>query len=179
MNILKSSLLVAVSAFTFTTTFAQDRTSGGGSSTAPTRHSVEATQATGTILKKNLRWDSKIPLNKTYGELNDEQKAELHKMYSSLPPGDEPPFPAEGIKPIFNSIKNAQRTLQARGALDMKVTVGPDGTATKVDDNSTTRSVQMTERAQRVLMSTKYKPGVCGGSPCTSQYRFRLDLNGG
>jgi hypothetical protein len=179
MNILKSSLLVAVSAFSFTNTWAQDRTTGGGSSPVPMRHSVEATQATGTILKKNLEWDSKIPLNKTYGELTDEQKAELHKMYASLAPGDEPPFPAEGIKPIFNSLKNAQRTLQAHGALDMKVTVGPDGTATKVDDNSTTRSVQMTQRAQRVLMSTKYKPAVCSGAPCTMQYLFRLDLNGG
>ncbi|MEO8064557.1 MAG: hypothetical protein ABI821_17610 [Pseudomonadota bacterium] len=176
-------LLIAVSASVFSGAWAQQPGEMPGirssSAQSPTRNVQEATSETGTILKKDLRWNSKIPLNKTYGELNEAQKAELFKMYESLPPGDEPPFPAEGIKPIFTAIKNAQRVLQARGALDMAVTVGPDGKATKVDDFSNLRSTQMAEVAQQVLLLTKYKPGMCNGSPCTMQYRFQQKLKGG
>jgi hypothetical protein len=150
----------------------------GSSSQSQSRNIQEASSETGTILKRDLRWTSKIPLNKTYGELTEPQKAELHKMYESLPPGDEPPFPINGIKPIFTAIKNAQRTLQARGSLDLAVTVGPDGKAIKVDDFSNLRSNQMSELAQQVLLLTKYKPAVCGGQPCTMQFRFTQKLRG-
>lgn len=143
---------------------------------APTRQFQEPTQTTGTIIKKGLRWNSPIPLNKTYGELTPEQKAELHAMYQQLQPGDEPPFPEKGIKPIFNAISNAQRILQARGELNMVVTVGPDGKATKVEDYSSTYSAQLKETTQQVLLLTKYKPAMCQGAPCTMQYRFTQAL---
>lgn len=177
-------LLVSIASIAFSNTPAQAQAQGempgirSASSQSPTRNVQEATSETGTILKKDIRWTSKIPLNKTYGQLTEAQKAELNKMYESLPPGDEPPFPAEGIKPIFNAIKNAQRVLQARGALDLAVTVGPDGKATKVDDFSHLRSTQMAELAQQVLLLTKYKPGMCSGTPCTMQFRFVQKLRG-
>jgi len=90
-----------------------------------------------------------------------------------------PPFPSEGIKPIFNAVKKAQRILQARGRLDMKVTVGPDGKAIKVEDFGTVRTGQMTETTQQVLLLTTYKPGMCNGTPCTMQFRFTQQLGGG
>ncbi|MEJ0085046.1 MAG: hypothetical protein WDO72_05165 [Pseudomonadota bacterium] len=176
-------LLISISALAFSTAWAQSTGEIPGirsaTSQSPTRNVQEATSETGTILKKDIRWTSKIPLNKTYGELTEAQKEELHKMYESLPPGDEPPFPINGIKPIFTAIKNAQRTLQARGALDLAVTVGPDGKAIKVDDFSNLRSTQMAELAQQVLLLTTYKPGVCSGQPCTMQFRFTQKLRGG
>ena len=168
MNTYRSCLLAAVTAFALQ--FAQ---------AAENPPQTLATQSTGTILKKDIRWNSKVPLNKTYEELTQEQKAELHKMYESLAPGDEPPFPAEGIKPIFTAIKNAQRVLQARGQLDMKVTVGPDGKAIKVDDVGSVKAGQMTEIAKQALMQTTYKPAMCSGQPCTMQYRFTQMLKSG
>jgi hypothetical protein len=184
MKIYSYLMLAAVSACLITSVSAQGTLPGevpvrSSSANSPTRKFQEATSETGTILKKDLRWTSRIPLNKTYGQLTEAQKAELHKMYETLPAGDEPPFPAEGIKPIFNAIKNAQRVLQARGALDLAVTVGPDGKAIKVDDYSNLRSTQMADVAQQVLLLTRYKPGMCSGSPCTMQYRFTQKLKGG
>jgi len=168
MNTYRSCLLAAVSAFAFTSAQAQSSPNWS-----------PATGSTGTILKQEIRWTSKVPLNKTYAELTPEQKAELHKAYETLAPGDEPPFPAEGIKPIFTAIKNAQRVLQARGQLDMKVTVGPDGKAIKVDSVGSVKAGQMTDLAQQVLMQTKYKPAMCHGEPCTMQYRFTQMLKSG
>jgi len=142
----------------------------------PTKNTGSSTQETGTIIKKQIRWDSKIPLDKTYAELTPEQKAELHAMYENLPEGDEPPFPEAGLKPIFNAIRKAQRLRQAQGELNMAVTVGPDGNAIKVEDRGGVYDIQMTEIAQQVLLLTRYKPAVCKGQPCTMQFRFVQDL---
>ena len=181
MNSRKIFVCVAVFACGITSAFAQLRETApsSGNAVAPTRYYNSATSSTGSILKKDIRWDSKIPLNKTYGQLTAEQKAALNKMYESLGPNDEPPFPAEGIKPIFNAVKKAQRILQARGRLDMKVTVGPDGKAIKVEDYGTVRPGQMTETTQQVLLLTTYQPGLCTGTPCTRQFRFTQQLRGG
>src|ERR1044072_1103925 len=173
MKTSKYFLTIAVSTFVFS--LAQGQSINGLSpqllpSQATGRLVNESTQSTGTILKRDIKWESKIPLNKTYGELTPEQKAELHKMYETLKPGDEPPFPAEGIKPIFSAVKKAQRVLKARGQLDMKVTVGPDAKAIKVEDFGTVRTGQMTEITQQVLLLTTYKPAICNGQPCTMQF---------
>jgi len=93
-------------------------------------------------------------------------------------PGDEPPFPVDGMKPIFNAVKKAQYKLKARGELNLAVTVGPDGKATKVEDFGSTNKPEMTEFAGSVLLMTKFKPAVCNGKPCAMQFPFRLRLPG-
>jgi hypothetical protein len=181
MHSYRHFLLVAVSACAFSTAHAQVRetTERGATAVAPTRNVGAGSQETGTILKKDIKWSSPIPLDKTYDELTPEQKTALNAMYESLREGDEPPFPAEGIKPIFSAVKKAQRILQARGELNMAVTVGPDGKATKVEDFSDVYNPQMTELTQQVLLLTKYKPAMCKGTPCTMQFRFTQKLKAG
>jgi len=146
----------------------------------PTRLANSATSETGTILKRDLRWRSKIPLNKTYDQLTPEQKALFSAMYESLPEGDEPPFPAQGIKPIFTKLQQGQRVLQARGELNLAVTVGPDGKAIKVEDFGGVdgpNAHEMTNYAQSLLLLTQYKPAVCSGKPCVMQFPFKIPLN--
>lgn len=180
MNTHKLLLLLAVTACAVTTAHAQSemppRSSPG---LAPTRVTNEATSDTGTLLSKDMRWTSKIPLNKTYGELTEAQKAELRSMYESMPADDEPPFPLEGMKPVFNAIKAAQKKLMAKGVLNLAVTVGPDGKAKQVVDLGSTKNAEMTQFAGTVLMMTKFKPAVCGGKPCESQFPLHLKLSGG
>jgi hypothetical protein len=134
------------------------------------------TQDTGTILKKDLKWSSKLPIDKTYEQFTPEEKAELRAMYPQLKPDDEPPYPLEGMKPIFSALKQAQHVLQARGELNMVVTVGPDGKAIKVEDFGGVYNAKMTELAQQVLLLTKYKPALCDGTPCAMPFPFQLKL---
>lgn len=181
MNTHKQLLLTAVSALFIAHAQAQTQAPGtaGRSYSGNNAPMTTATGATGSILRKDIRWDSKIPLNATYSQLNDEQKAELHSQYEKLEPGDEPPFPVDGIKPIFSAIRKAQRTLQARGELDMVVNVDAQGNATSVEDRGHVQNQQMTELAQQVLLLTKFKPAVCKGQPCVMQYRFTQKLSAG
>ena len=146
-----------------------------GDSTA-VRYMSEASANTGTMIKKQIRWSSKIPLNRTYAELSPQQKAEFHAMYESIPPGDEPPFPLEGLKSVFTAIKKAQGKLQANGDLNMAVTVGPDGKAKQVADYGSVDNPEMTKFAASVLLMTRFKPAVCAGTPCTMQFPFNLRL---
>jgi hypothetical protein len=143
---------------------------------APTRVINEPSANTGTLIRKDLRWNSKIPLNKTWEQLTPEQQAEFRSLYESMPQTDEPPFPAEGLRPVFGAIKKAQNVLQAKGELNLAVTVGPDGKATKVEDFGGVDNKDMTQFAGSVLLMTRYKPATCNGSPCTMQFPFRLKL---
>ena len=177
------ALLVTATALISGHAFAQatDREMPGrmGPQQAPTRNYNSSTQSTGTIIRKGIRWESKIPLNKTYAQLTPAQKELLHAQYENIAPGDEPPFPEKGIKPIFNAVSNAQHILQARGDLNMTVTVGPDGKATQVEDFSNVHNAQMREALQNALMLTKYKPAVCNGVPCAMQFKFSQSLKPG
>lgn len=179
MNTFKLCLLLAASACATTAHAQSESPPRSAAGIANTRVTNEPTLDTGTLIRKEMRWSSKIPLNKTYGELTPEQKAELHGMYESMPFGDEPPFPLEGMKPIFSAIKKGQEKLLARGVLNLAVTVAPDGTAKQVVDLGSTKNPEMTKFAATVLMMTKFKPAVCSGKPCASQFPINLKLSGG
>ncbi len=187
MNTFKTGLIAALLACGSTGAMAQISTdnplanngAGNPAGNGATRLTNEATSKTGTIIRKDLVWNSKIPLNKKYGEFTPEERAELHALYESMPPGDEPPFPAQGLKPIFNSIKKGQQIVKARGTLNLVVTVGPDGKATEVADMGGVGGVnanEMVNYAGSVLLMAKYKPAICSGKPCKSQFPFVLDL---
>ena len=173
-----TTLSVVVAAFLVNTAEAQINESPprSATATAPTRNIGSASSETGSILKKSIKWSSKIPVNKTYGELDEKQLADFRSLYKDLAPGDEPPFPEEGLKSIFYKIRNAQRLRQSRGELNMKVTVGADGKAVKVEDFGSVRDLEMTQFVSSLLMLTKYKPAVCSGKPCEMQFPFDLKL---
>jgi hypothetical protein len=139
----------------------------------------EATSETGSVLRRDLKWTGKIPLDKTYQQLTPQEKADLRALYTSMPPEDEPPFPLAGMRPLFNSIRRGQQIVHAGGRLDLVVTVDAHGKATEIADFGGVKgnnAYQMTQYAGSLLLMTKFKPAVCGGKPCQSQFPFALDL---
>jgi hypothetical protein len=136
----------------------------------------EASADTGTLLSKGLVWDSIFPLSKPYAQFTPKQKADFLALYESMGPSDEPPFPLEGMKTIFNALKKAQYRIKARGELNMAVSVDPTGKATKVENYGYTTKKEMAELAGTLLLMTKFKPAVCDGKPCAMQFPFKLKL---
>lgn len=137
----------------------------------------EDRQRTGSLLRRDVAWSTKIPLNRTYAQLSAEEKAVLHSHYELIGPNDEPPFPRDGLGPVVKVIRQGQQKRLARGELKMLVTVGPDGKAIKVSAQGTTDDVQMAKFVATVLKLTPYKPAICEGAPCTMQYPFYLKLD--
>src|SRR5687768_14386837 len=72
---------------------------------------------TGSNIRRNITEGSRIPINKTYSELSPEEKEAINRYYEKIEPGDEPPFPAEGLRPIHNAVAAAQQTLLVTGQL--------------------------------------------------------------
>jgi len=142
----------------------------------PVRDYNATTPETGTILRREMLWTSSIPLNKTWEQFSPQEKEDLLSQYRVLGPGDEPPFPVDGMKPIFSALKKAQFILRAKGELDMVVWVDEEGHATKVADMGGVHDIQLTELMQQVLLLTRYKPAVCDGEPCRMLFPFKMEL---
>src|SRR3954469_16522092 len=105
-------LLAAIAALACGTAFGQTASNEHGIPDGPTLLTNVPTTSTGTLLKKRLRWTSSIPLNKSYEQLSPEQKAEFRALYVALPDADEPPYPLQGLKPLFNAIQKGQDIMQ-------------------------------------------------------------------
>ncbi len=135
----------------------------------------ESVPSTGSNIRRNAITAELVPLNKTYSELSPSEKAVIHGFYERLEPGDEPPFPAEGLKPLYETVGKAQEKLLASGQLILVAEVASTGEVTQV---KALRSPdpRMTKVVAAALFATKFKPAVCSGNPCTMEYPFRFDF---
>ena len=131
---------------------------------------------TGSIIRKDVAWSKTLPLNRKYSELTDEQRASFQSVYEPIAPGDEPPFPRDGLKPMVAAIQKAQEKLLAHGKLRFIVLVGADGKGKKVEAYGDCDSKEMTQFAATVVMLTAYKPAICKGVPCVMEFPFNLSL---
>jgi hypothetical protein len=82
---------------------------------------------TGSLFRRYEVQGSKVPINKRYDEFTEEEKKLIKELYEHIGPGDEPPFPADGLKPIFDAVRQAQNKLLVKGQLILLVTVAPSG----------------------------------------------------
>ena len=133
----------------------------------------QAVPTTGSNIARRVVTSSQIPINRRYGELTREEQDVVKAGYEAMMPLDEPPYPADGLVPMFEAVREIQRKLLAQGELTMFVDVDPQGRATSV---SVLKSpdAKLTQAVANVLMLTKYKPAVCGGQACRMSYPFRM-----
>ena len=135
----------------------------------------DAVAPLGSNIKRYVTEGSQIPINKTYGELSLEEKMSVNRYYEKIEPGDEPPFPSEGLRPIQSAIAKVQSRLLVTGELILVVSVGADGNATEVKAVGSP-SPEMTQAAASIILLTKYKPAICKGQPCKMDYPFRFNF---
>ncbi len=142
---------------------------------AGSKYRVKEEQArTGTLFIQHGVTRAPIDVNRDYYELSPEDKAIVHGWYEYIAPGDEPPFPVEGLAPNYKASNKGRNIAQvAHGELSLAVTVGPDGKAKKVEVfKSPGRDI--TNYVSEVLLLTKYKPAICEGEKCEMQFPLSL-----
>lgn len=120
---------------------------------------------------------SQLPLNRRYAELDDAEKAQLKADYEGMPAADEPPFPAQGLFPIFNALKEGMDKHGALGTMTLVADVDAEGKVRHVDSFGKV-DPDFARFASRVLVATSFKPGVCAGKPCNMQYVLRMSFTG-
>jgi len=129
---------------------------------------------TGSNIRRTLA-SAGLPINKQYHELSSDQKSLLRAEYESMSESDEPPYPKNGYVAILGPMSQAQQILGDRGMLSMHVYVDSNGDATRVEIFETP-SQEMAKFAAQVVMKTKFKPAVCGSTPCAMAFPVRMEL---
>ena len=125
----------------------------------------------GSNIKRYVTSGSHIPINRTYQELSPEEKSAVNTYYEKVEPGDEPPFPLEGLRPIHEAIGKVQQRLLVTGRLILVVSVGADGIPIDVRAVGSP-SPAMTKAAASIILLSKFKPALCKGEPCRMEFPF-------
>ena len=139
---------------------------------------VQARPDTGSRIRRplvKLHIDAEGP----YAELTPEQRAKFRAHFAGLADADEPPYPEGGLR----AVGGALAFVLAGG----QVGKGRRFVTVKVDEKGVPSSVAVYDvpdartgrEAANVLMKTRYKPGVCSGKPCSSEFPFeaRFDVD--
>jgi hypothetical protein len=137
----------------------------------PQQSLLQDTPDTGTRIRREEVKSAVVPLNRTYQQLTPEQRAHVNKWYESIAPGDEPPFPLEGMRAILDAVRQGQQKLMVIGEVFVVATVEQDGKVSTIKAYSSP-SPEMAKFVGSVLLLTKFKPAVCGGQPCRMEFPF-------
>ena len=135
----------------------------------------EAMSSTGSVIKRDMVTGS-IPFDKRYDQMTPEQRQRVRDHYENMPPGDEPPFPADGLAPLMKALQKAASTFRVSGPLELVADIAPDGTPRKVDVLRAPDDPQFRQVATSLLMGTKYKPALCGGRACAMGFPLQANI---
>ena len=127
-----------------------------------------------TMVKANAAVGT-IPFDKAYHQMTQDEQLRVKSAYRMLRDGDEPPFPARGLREIFISFHKAANAWQGTGVLHMDVLVDSQGDAESVTVHAAPYP-DMKALAAQILMVEKYKPAVCSGKPCAMAYPFKINF---
>lgn len=117
-----------------------------------------------------------LPLNRRYAELDLAEQALVRAQYDRMPEGDEPPYPAEGLLPLFMALQTGAGRQPPAGAMTLVADVDSTGQVRHVDAYGQL-DTEFARFAARALAGMPFKPGVCAGRPCNMQYVVKLQFD--
>lgn len=158
---LASSMPLATRAQTATSTVLQDNS---------------GTSIPGSLqLRQTIGKSEGLPLTKRWADFSPAEKAAFRENYENMKEGDEPPFPIDGLAPIVRRISEGIQKRGYEGEILIHVTVDAKGEATSVKLVKHP-SVEIAKFVAYALVTTKYKPALCAGVPCASEFPFETRL---
>jgi hypothetical protein len=119
---------------------------------------------------------SRLPFDKPYADLTEDQKSIVRSQYEPMLDGDEPPYPIRGLGPVYKAIGAAQQKLLVEGRITLVIDVDSQGNATSVTAYGDP-DPRMTKFLTRLVLLEKYKPAICQGTPCAMQFPFKINFN--
>lgn len=105
-----------------------------------------------------------------WSDLSEGERESIRQHYGALAPGDEPPYPSEGMRPVIAKLARAGNIDRSfAGLVRMNVLVGADG---KPKSAATIGKIppEIARFLGSVMMLTFFKPAVCNGKPCEMLY---------
>lgn len=117
------------------------------------------------------------PLDRAYKRFTEREKQAFKDFYEPMLPDDEPPFPAEGLKPVIQKLSRLVGLLKIEGEVVLHITINAQGEATGFKVFRATNP-QVVEAVAKVFAQTPFKPAVCDGQPCEMDFPFTAKLGG-
>lgn len=138
---------------------------------------------TGSRMLRKTYYNFRVPPDSPYEELTAEQQNLIKSQYEAMAEGDEPPYPAHGPGEVMRAEGQVRRRALRNappfyGEVEINVTVGPDGHASRIEVLKSPDH-DYTHLLAQLLLSAPYKPARCQGQPCQMDYPFRLNLTRG
>jgi hypothetical protein len=101
-----------------------------------------------------------------WADLTENERRIVRARYAALEEGDEPPYPIDGMRPVFAALsKTGYIDRSVSGLVRMQVLVGVDG---KPKSAATIGKLapEVARFMAGTLMVIGYKPAICHGTPC-------------
>lgn len=129
----------------------------------------------GTSILRDAVRSPRLPINKKFAELNASERQSLVSYYPTFDANNEPPYPADGLRPMMELALKAQNKLVEKGRVFLWVSVDAAGKTTevKVVDSP---SPDMTKALAGVMFYTNFKPARCGGAACAMDFPLELEF---
>ena len=136
----------------------------------------EDSPATGSNIRRERVSGGSLPYDKAYGELTPAQQAIFKSRFMEMGDGDEPPFPLDGLGPLYSAISKVNQAVRGGfGRLEMDVYVDDTGAPTKVDVIQSPDD-RLAKHAATIAMLTKFKPALCKGKPCAMGFPVGINF---
>ena len=129
---------------------------------------------TGTLIP-TIDATSPLPFNKNYVALSEKQQDIVKAKYENLGENDTPPFPARGLKTIYEPVIGANKSLGKTGKLKLIAIINKDGYVDTISVEETP-SVALSKRAIRALRDTKFDAASCDGTPCEMTFPMEIEF---
>ena len=137
-------------------------------------YSINGTYAGSLIPRRDIIGIS-VPPDKSYSQMTPEEKQIIKSQYASMAEMDEPPYPVNGLKHVYETVRDIEKKLRVSGSLSLFVDIDSKGYATAVEVEKSP-DAQMLKAVATLLVLQKYKPAICRGSPCKMQFPFRMEF---
>lgn len=129
--------------------------------------------ASAKAIKDVVATSTRIPIRKTYHEMDKEEANIVRSLYTEMAANDEPPFPKHGLEPLVRMLHKAQSKLLVTGELYLVADVDADGNVVTVTAYGSP-SADMAKVAASVLALERFKPALCNAVPCSQRFPFAL-----
>jgi len=147
----------------------------GQGSDAP-RYSIKREDAdTGSHIQRSSVRRIPIPPDKPFAQLTPSEQATWKAQYEALGPNDQPPFPVDGLKNIYQAVEVVHQKYRLSGPMSLFARIDEKGQATSVSV-LVSSDAQAARHIGTILMLEKYTPGLCNGTPCAMDFPFRMSF---
>jgi hypothetical protein len=143
---------------------------------AGTAQHLRSTNSTAAPFKEVIARANGVPFRKSWDALSQDEQRRVRMQYALLAEEDEPPYPAKGTEGLIRSISAGQKVILTEGLLRMIVMVDSTGIASEVKVFASPDPA-MSKVATFVVMTEKYKPALCAGTPCAMVYPFSFQFS--